>query len=231
MTARLPFSAPSSPSVRRAPLLVAAGAAVLATTGASPAGTPLGTPAASAATISTGHVDAVAGRIVDGRLRMFVKDSSAGSGRARWRSPSAVTIRVGGRARVRLPRGLSFVGNAGSTAWLIPQVQRSGVVWVGWNTTALSTRQLRGPVRWSLRRVTGPGRAVIYQTGSFGNASVLFSSARRMPQSVSVPLGVHAHGNWAFTRRGTYRMSFMLRGTSRKGRALKATGTLRIRVG
>jgi putative ABC transporter-associated repeat protein len=211
--------------------LVAAGAVVVVAAGAVPAGAPLGAPTASAATISTGHVDAVAGRIVGGRLRMFVKDTSAGSGRVRWRSPSSVTIRVGGRAKVRLPRGLSFVGSAGSTAWLIPQVQRSGVVWAGWNTAELSSRQLRGPVRWSLRRVTGPGRAVIYQTGSFGTASVLFSSARPMPQSVSVPLGVHAHGNWAFTRRGTYGLSFALQGTSRKGRALTATGTLRVRVG
>jgi putative ABC transporter-associated repeat protein len=203
--------------------------AVLAAAGGSPSGTPLEATSAAAATIGTGHVDAVAGRIVRGRLRMFVKDASAG--RARWRSPSSVTLRVGNRAKVRLPRGLSSVGSAGSTAWLIPQVQRSGVVWAGWSTTELSTRQLRGPVRWSLRGVSGPGRAVIYQTGSFGNASVLFSSARRMPQSVSLPLGVHAHGNWAFTRRGTYRLRFALQGTSRGGRALKASGTLRIRVG
>jgi putative ABC transporter-associated repeat protein len=214
---------------RRTPVaLAAAGAAALVLPAAGPLAA---TPASAATTISSGHVDAVSGRIVKGRLRMFVKDASTGSGRVQWRDPSTVTLRLTDRAKVELPGGLSFVGSTGSSAWLIPQVQRSGVVWAGWNTEELSTKQLRGPVRWSLRKVTGPGRAVIYQTGSFGDASVLFTSAKRFPQSTSVPLGVHVHGNWAFTKRGTYRMSFALQGTSRAGRSLKANGTLRIRVG
>jgi putative ABC transporter-associated repeat protein len=214
---------------RRTPAAIAAiGAAAVVLSAAGPLGA---TPASAATTISSGHVDAVSGRIVKGRLRMFVKDGSAGSGRVQWRDPSTVILRLNDRAKVELPSGLSFVGPTGSPAWLIPQVQRSGVVWAGWNTEELSTKQLRGPLRWSLRKVTGPGRAVIYQTGSFGDASVLFSSAKRFPQSTSVPLGVHVHGNWAFTKRGTYRMSFALQGTSRAGRSLKANGTLRVRVG
>ncbi|WP_022928860.1 choice-of-anchor M domain-containing protein [Patulibacter americanus] len=214
---------------RRTPAAIAAvGASALVLSAAGPLAA---TPASAATTISSGHVDAVSGRIVKGRLRMFVKDGSTGSGRVQWRDPSTVVLRLNDRAKVKLPGGLSFVGPTGSSAWLIPQVQRSGVVWAGWNTEELSTKQLRGPLRWSLRKVTGPGRAVIYQTGSFGDASVLFSSAKRFPQSTSVPLGVHVHGNWAFTKRGTYRMSFALQGTSRAGRSLKANGTLRVRVG
>ena len=49
--------------------------------------------------------------------------------------------------------------------------------------------------------------------------------------TVCLALGIHAHGNWGFTRRGTYRMRFTLRGTSARGRALSATGTLVFRVG
>ena len=224
-----PVTASPSTSRRRTPAAVAVvGVAALGLTAVGPFAA---TPASAATTITSGHVDAVSGRIVKGRLRMYVKDASTGSGRVQWRSPSAVTLRLTNRAKVKLPSGLSFVGPTGSSAWLIPQVQRSGVVWAGWNTEELSTKQLRGPVRWSLRKVTGPGRAVIYQTGSFGDATVLFTSAKRFPQATSVPLGVHVHGNWAFTKRGTYRMSFALQGTSRAGRSLDANGTLRVRVG
>lgn len=228
MTASPMTASRRTPSRREPAAFAVVGVAAL---GLAAAGPLAATPASAATTISSGHVDAVSGRIVEGRLRMYVKDASTGSGRVRWRAPSTVTLRLTDRAKVKLPSGLSFVGATGSSAWLIPQVQRSGVVWAGWNTEELGTKQLRGPVRWSLRKVTGPGRAVIYQTGSFGDATVLFSSARRFPQSTSVPLGVHVHGNWAFTKRGTYRMSFALQGTSRAGRSLKANGTLRVRVG
>lgn len=189
------------------------------------------TASAARVTLSQGHVDAVAARVENGRLRFRVKDDTGS--RVRWRSPSDVVIRVGSNARYRLPNGraLSFIGRPGQTVWLIPQTQKRGVIWAGWNTEQVSSRQLRGPVAWRLDRVRGPGRVAIYQTGSFGTPNVLFSSARRVPQSRSIPLGVHAHGNWAFTARGTYRMTFTISATSRAGKRLSDTRTLTLRVG
>jgi len=227
----MPRHLPSSPRPgrRAAPAVgvVVAGALLLAASGASPG--PLDAQTASAVTLSSGHVDVVAARIVRGRLRFFVRDSTRGG--VRWRDPGDVTIRVTDRARVRLTRAQSAVGRAGSAAWVIPQSERRGVVWAGWNTQAVSARDVRGALRWTLRRATGPGRSVLFQTGSFGDASVLFSSARRGGRTRGLPLGTHGHGNWAFTRRGTYRLTFSLTGTSRAGRALRATKTLRFRVG
>lgn len=186
---------------------------------------------AAAVTLNQGHVDAVAARLVDGRLRFLVKDDTGS--RVRWRRPSDVVIRVGANARYRLPGGsaLSFLGRPGRTVWLIPQTQKRGVIWAGWNTEQVSSRQLRGPVGWRLDRVQGPGRMAIYQTGSFGTPDVLFDSARRTPQSRAIPLGVHAHGNWAFTARGSYRLTFTLSATTRAGKRLSDTRTLTLRVG
>lgn len=224
------------PRGRTARRTVAIGVAAAGLLAAGPgAGGPLanGPAPASAApvTLGQGHVDAVAARLVGGRLRFLVKDDTGS--RVRWRAPADVVIRVGDRARYRLPsdRALSFVGRPGQTVWLIPQTQKRGVVWAGWNTEQVSARQLRGPVGWRLDRVRGPGRVSIYQTGSFGTPSVLFSSARRTPQSRTISLGVHAHGNWAFTARGTYRLTFTLSATTRAGKRLSDTRTLTLRVG
>jgi surface-anchored protein len=72
---------------------------------------------------------------------------------------------------------------------------------------------------------------VLYQSGSFGDPDVLFTSARSRHGSRRVPLGTHAHGNWAFTRPGAYRLTFRMSARSRAGRQLADTATLKFRVG
>lgn len=184
---------------------------------------------AATVTIADGHVDAGSARIVGGRLRSEVKDAT--KGRVVWRDPASVVMRVVDRAKVRLPAGTELVGRRGQTVWMIPQVQKPGVIWAGWNTEEIRRGQIRGAVDWTLRRVSGPGRFVVFQTGTFGAASVIFDSARRLPQTLAIAPGVHAHGNWAFTRRGTYRLRFAMRVTTAAGQRQTANATLTFRVG
>ena len=133
----------------------------------------------AAVTLRSGHADFGA-RIVGGKLQSQVKDATSRSGKVAWRDPSDVVVAVGSRARYKLPNrsNVRFLGKAGTRIWLIPQTQRSGVIWLGWNTESLSSRQVRGGVAWTLERVSGPGRVVVFQTGSFGAADVLFDSSR-----------------------------------------------------
>jgi putative ABC transporter-associated repeat protein len=170
-----------------------------------------------------------AARIVNGKLRSYVKDAT-GSGVV-WRDPSTVVIRVVDNAKVRLPSGMGFVGRAGQTVWMIPQAQKRGIIWAGWNTEEISTRQIRGGVAWKLRSVRGPGRVVLFQSGSFGDEDVLFTSARRMPQTYTIAPGTHAHGNWAFTGKGTYKLRYTMSIRTRGGKRLRDAATLTFRVG
>lgn len=181
------------------------------------------------ATLADGHVDVGSARIVGGKLRSYVKDDTGR--RVVWRAPSTVVVRVVDKARQRLPAGMNGIGREGETVWMIPQVQQPGVIWAGWNTEEISSRQIRGGVGWTLRKVSGPGRVAVFQTGSFGDRDVLFTSARRLPQTYTIPPGTHAHGNWIFTRKGTYRMQFTMRVTTRAGKGLSDTATLTFRVG
>lgn len=179
--------------------------------------------------LSSGHVDAVAARLSGGRLVSTLKDGTRGG--TVWRDPDTVTLRVVPKAAFTVPAGMSFVGRRGSRAWLIPQAQRSGVIWAGWNTEAISSSAVRGGIGWTLTSVRGPGKVVIFQTGSFGQPSIIFDSGRRLPQTTTIAAGTHVHANWAFTRAGTYRFSYRLTARTRAGKTTSDSSTLTFRVG
>ncbi|MFJ6216863.1 choice-of-anchor M domain-containing protein [Streptomyces sp. NPDC092296] len=189
-------------------------------------------PATSPVTIDDGHVDALAGRLVDGRLRLLFKDSRRPDAVV-WREPSSVVVHVNDKARQRVPSNstYAFLGPAGSTFWLIPQVQQAGVVWAGWNTEALRDSDLKGPVDVKLTGVAGPGSVAVWETAGLGGAQIVYNSRDGLPDSQRVNLGVHAHANWGFSAPGTYRLTFRLSGTLASGQDASDTRTYTFTVG
>lgn len=181
--------------------------------------------------IDDGHVD-MGPRIVDGAWRVQLKDDTASP--VVWRDLSDVVLHARDASRVQVSGGdgLSFLGTPGSTAYVLPQVQRSGLVWPGWNTQDPSVLELvPGPVAWRLTGVDGPGRFVLYLTGSFGDVDVLFDTARGLPQQIDIARNTHVHGNWAFTEPGTYHLTVQMSATSGDGTSLSDSRTLTIVVG
>ncbi|QKW24009.1 LPXTG cell wall anchor domain-containing protein [Kitasatospora sp. NA04385] len=228
-----PASEPSTPepstpgpsaAARAVPFSVARAATAASLPGAEIATAPV--------TIGDGHVDALAGQWVDGKLRLLFKDSRSPDAVV-WRDPAAVTVHVADAARQQVPAGAaySFLGAPGSTFWLIPQVQKSGVVWAGWNTEALTSSPLSGPLELALTEVSGPGQVAIWQTAGLGGATVLYDSRDGLPDRRPVDLGVHAHANWGFSAPGTYRLTFALDGHLATGQAVTDTRTFTFTVG
>ena len=185
---------------------------------------------ASAQILDDGHVD-YAARMVDGQFRSLIKDGTRG-GAAAWREPSSVVFSLGNAARVTIPQGATFLGRPGDPIWILPQVQRAGVLWAGWNTEELSSAQFDGPASWTLDAVQGPGQVTVFQTGAFGEVDTMFASADGLPDTRAVPLGTHAHGNWAFSREGEYRLTFTMSARLRAdGTVVQDTQTLPVAVG
>ncbi|CAL9641054.1 TIGR03773 family transporter-associated surface protein [Streptomyces sp. enrichment culture] len=183
--------------------------------------------------IDDGHVDAVAGKMVNGTLRTLFKDSRDPSGIV-WREPSSVVMHVKPQAKQQVPTGgsYSFLGRAGTDFWLIPQVQQQGVVWAGWNTEDLTAKDLKGPVDLALTKVSGPGTLAVWETAGLGTPEVVYNSEDGLPDGQKVDLGVHAHANWAFSKEGTYKVTFRLRGTlASSGRTASDTRTYTFAVG
>ncbi|WP_210405828.1 TIGR03773 family transporter-associated surface protein [Micromonospora sp. MH33] len=179
--------------------------------------------------ISDGHVD-MGPQLSGGDLRIRVRDDTATP--PVWRELADVVLHVKDNAKTAVPAGADFLGKPGETIWLLPQAQQAGIVWPGWNTQHESVvTGTRGNVTWTLAGVDGPGRFTLFLTGSFGNADVLFDSAKSLPQRLAIPPNTHAHGNWAFSKPGLYRLAVQMSATTTAGRTVTDRKMLTIAVG
>ncbi|MCO8277792.1 TIGR03773 family transporter-associated surface protein [Actinoplanes sp. TRM 88003] len=224
-TSTPPAAAPdaAAPAAPRAAANEAPSAAV--TANAAPAA------AAGRKVISDGHVD-MGPQLAGGKLRIRLKDDSTTP--PTWRELSDVTLRVTDKARIDVPSGpgYAFLGQAGEKAYLLPQSQQAGIVWPGWNTQHESVvKGTRGNVTWRLTKVSGPGEFKLFLTGSFGTPEVVFDSDKSLPQQLAIAPNTHAHGNWAFTKAGTYRLTVDMAATTTGGTRVSDTRTLTLAVG
>jgi surface-anchored protein len=193
--------------------------------------TSMSPPADDCVVLDDGHVDAIAPRVLDGRLTTQVKDGTAGPDKVVWREPNAVVLHVVPEARNTIPNDprYAFLGAAGNPVWMIPQTQIPGIVWAGWNTESLSAATVSGDVTWSLSKVDGPGNVAVFLTGQ--SPTVVFNAADGLPDTLRVPLGTHAHANWGFAAEGIYRLTFTVTATLASGETQTDTDTYTFAVG
>jgi surface-anchored protein len=218
-TSTTPSPAPEAKAIEAAPLA------------AQPAPTTSGR-----TTLAEGHVDAVAPRLLDGKLQLQVKDGTTvgqAGGQVHWREPGDVTFHVRPAARTALPDDpeLAFLGKPGDEIFLLPQQQQSGILWTGWSTEELRADQVTGPVTWRLTEVDGPGAFGIFTTGSLGDSTVIFNSTDGLPDRHPVDLGTHAHANWGFAKQGVYRLTFDATAKLSDGRTVSDTEVYTFTVG
>src|SRR5687767_11174694 len=84
--------------------------------------------APAAVVLAEGHVD-YAARFVDGSFQSQVKDGTQGT--VVWREPRDVVFHARPEARTSVPDDprMRFLGAPGDPVWVLPQVQRAGLLW------------------------------------------------------------------------------------------------------
>lgn len=138
-----------------------------------------------------------------------------------------LTVNVGARVTMPAISGYEFIGAApGSTIWILPQNYLSGVLWLGFNSGAMTaditshlctwnpqdTRNANTAAKWlrvELVDVRGPenGHLSLWQTTGIGGAPVFFSTFEDGITDHDVfhfTVGSHSHLNWGFTQPGVY---------------------------
>ena len=167
-----------------------------------------------------GHFD-LGPAIENGTLVARVKDDR--SQPAQWVDPSSLTFALGDAARITAPADLGFVATPGSSVWLIPSTQISGVPWLGLNSQREEiVTGTTGPVQFTLDAVEGPGRVAVFNAGALGSGvgEHVFDGPGT---GYTLGANTHAHQNWVFTAPGTYTLTISMRVTP-NGEALAGSG-------
>ncbi|MGY6501133.1 MAG: choice-of-anchor M domain-containing protein [Acidimicrobiales bacterium] len=185
------------------------------------------------AALGDGHAD-LGPRLVDESFALMIHDDATIP--SVWRTLDETVLVVGDAALQTVPEDptYSFLGvDPGTDVHIVPQVQRPGVVWLGWNTQdpAVMERIDRG-VTLTLRQVEGPGDLIVYlQSGALGDPEVLWQSTTSDPQPLWVEVNTHTHANWVFTVPGVYLVQVEVSAELVDGSTESDIGTLRFAVG
>jgi putative ABC transporter-associated repeat protein len=181
--------------------------------------------------IADGHVD-LGPRFVDGKWTIQLRDDTVDP--VVWRPLEDVVLQVTGKAQVSVPAdpAYSFLGKSGQKVWVIPQVQKAGVIWPGWNTqdSQVATRVDR-EVTWSLQGVDGPGAFTLFLNSDFGKPAPVFDSRKAYPQETGIDVNTHVHGNWTFDAEGTYLLDIAMTAKLADGSTVTDRRPLRLYAG
>ncbi|QOC94799.1 choice-of-anchor M domain-containing protein [Micromonospora craniellae] len=188
--------------------------------------------AAGPAVIPAGHVD-IGPRYVEGEWTLLIHDDAA---EPVWRDPDQTVLQVTDAALQTVPDdpAYEFLGvAAGTRVHVVPQVQQSDVVWVGWNTQDPEVmRTIDRGVTFELAGVEGPGALTMYvQAGTFNAPQVLWRSTEPMGQPMWVEVNTHTHANWVFTEPGVYLVAVRITADLISGEQASAVRHLRFAVG
>ncbi|GHJ41237.1 TIGR03773 family transporter-associated surface protein [Streptomyces sp. TS71-3] len=175
--------------------------------------------------ISSGHLD-YSTQVIGGRVQSLIGDNSSGS--EVFREPSKTVLWLKPSSKVTLPSGYEQIGAVGSSVYMVPQTQNMDLIWLGWSTETLDDSKVSGSVAWKLTDVDGPGTVKVFLNDVFGGVQSLVFDGTGTYQ---IPLRVHAHANWAFSKQGVYRLHFTQTATLKSGKTSSDSEVLTIAVG
>lgn len=183
--------------------------------------------------LDRGHVD-FGPTLNTGEWIIQVHDDTASP--SYWRHLEDVVLKVNDTALLPVPdsAAYSFLGQQpGTDVWVVPQTQKSDVVWAGWNTQEPNVlNSLNLGTTLSVQGVEGPGDVVVYlQSGNFGDPEPLWSSLEPFPQQSWIEVNTHTHANWVFTQPGIYLVDIQFDAELTTGETVTARDTLRFAVG
>lgn len=187
-------------------------------------------PRGQAVEISAGHLD-MGAKMHDGKMELMLRDDTTGT--PIWRHISDVVVRVSDKGKLAVPAGKEYeFTKAQGEAWVIPQQQLDGVVWLGWNTQDPELLAVsKGGVNLIFGGHQGAGNfSAFVDAGNFSGPQKLWNAAEKKSQPVFIEPNTHTHVNWVFTDSGEHLLRLTAE-ASIGGKTVSDTQILHLAVG
>lgn len=163
--------------------------------------------------LSAGHVDAIDVAFEEGAFALSVHDETVDPGVER--DPASVVLVVKPEAKLAVPDdpAYAFLGAPGADVWVLPEVEDPNLLFAGLATEELEPGAFVGDsVKVRFVAICGPNGVSLFQTDPAGQPVKAVDSEDGLADVLTLPVGTHAHYNWAFEAPGTYQLSYVVSG-------------------
>lgn len=161
--------------------------------------------------LDRGHVDILAKHNADGFDISLKDDTRLIDKKSVERALNEVALVVGDNTketRRAAHQGVEFdfLGKQDDGFYHLPQTQRPGVIWPGYNTEAIDFNKIDGEVSLNLQPRDVPEGATwgTFIDGRLGEAPTVLSDSTKNDHSIESTFASHTHIHWGFSKPGVY---------------------------
>ena len=117
-----------------------------------------------------------------------------------------------------------FLGKQDDGFYHLPQTQRPGVIWPGYNTEAINFDEIDGEVSLNLQPRDVPEDATwgTFIDGRLGEAPTVLSDSTKNDHSIESSFASHTHIHWGFSKPGVYTFDANYSAKGKDGREMKS---------
>jgi surface-anchored protein len=175
-------------------------------------------PGSSWYVLDEGHIDAIDVAYEDDELGLSIHDESVDPDVER--DPAETILVVKSSAKTQVPdERFAFLGPVGSNVWILPEGQpeaeAAGILWPGIATAEVEASVFVGDaIDIRFLGMVGPNGFSLFESpdDELSNPNVLVDSENGLPDTLTTPVGIHRHANWAFESPGLYLLRVQARG-------------------
>lgn len=150
-----------------------------------------------------------------------------------------IVLAVHDNAKMARPETLAdpqfdYLGPVGQEFYLLPQTQKSDVIWPGYNTQALDYSKYSGTVNLHItpRKVPEGATWGLFLTSGIGSSFDTLVNSLTKDYTIETTYAAHTHTNWAFSKPGIYELEMSYTATAKDGsKVASAPQVLTIAVG
>ena len=174
--------------------------------------------------LDRGHVDILAKHKADGFEISLKDDTRLIDKKSVERPLNDVALVVGDntkqtRREAHQGAEFDFLGKQDDGFYHLPQSQRPGVIWPGYNTEAIDFNKIDGDVSLNLQPRDVPEGATwgTFIDGQLGELPKVLSDSTKNDYSIESSFASHTHIHWAFSKPGVYTFDANYSAKSKEG--------------